>query len=104
MEWATPAAFLPGGTIDVMTTGFRQQYGPRVVEVWRRDIAKYAGNVPVTTSIIERHARQSLAHWALHRAACFAANEPVKAKAGMAGIQQQTPQDKLRRKLGWKKR
>lgn len=70
--WMTPEAFASGGTLDRLTAGFMRQYGQRALEVWRRDLLKFAGSSPITTTLTERHARQSASHWALHRAAALA--------------------------------
>lgn len=70
--WMTPEAFASGGTLDRLTAGFARQYGHRALEVWRRDLLKFAGSSPITAGTIDRHARQSASHWALHRAAALA--------------------------------
>lgn len=74
-EWMTPAAFLPGGLVAQTVDQVRRAQGPRVLELWQRDVTRFADGEPITTAIIERHARQSLHHWAIHVAACAEATE-----------------------------
>lgn len=75
VEWMTPAAFQPGGLVAETVERVRRAQGPRVLELWQRDVTEFADGRPVTTAIIERHARQSLHHWAIHVAACAEATE-----------------------------
>jgi hypothetical protein len=69
--WVTPEAFGPGGYIEEHTAYLLRTHGSRCLTMWQDDIAKYAAGRAITTSIIEQHARQSLDHWCMTRAAAL---------------------------------
>lgn len=105
--WVTAEALAPGGTVDRLTAGFMRQYGQRALEVWRRDLLKFAGSSPITTGTIERHARQSASHWALHRAAALAladARYGVRHESAPAAVAAPNPKSaatETARAFGW---
>lgn len=70
--WMNAEALAPGGDVDRLAAGFTRQYAGRALEVWRTDLQRFAGSAPITSTLMEAHARQSAAHWALRRAAALA--------------------------------
>ena len=110
--WVTPEAFGPGGYIEEHTAYLLRTHGSRCLTMWQDDIAKYAAGRAITTSIIERHARQSLDHWCFRIAAArlqadarFRPTKPEQAKRGgqLPGKTSGGARD-LRRVFGWGRR
>jgi hypothetical protein len=70
-SWMTPDAFVTGGAIDQRTTHLVRAHGARCLTMWRESLQSFASGQPLTSSLIERHNRQSLDHWAFARAAAL---------------------------------
>lgn len=69
--WMTPDAFVAGGAVDQGTEQLRRAHGARCLTMWRDSLQRFADGQPLTSSLIERHNRQSLDHWAFARAAAL---------------------------------
>ena len=70
--WMKPKVFALNGPAMTHTADLLRLHGPRCVRLWRESVLAFAGGAPITTSVIERHNRQSFEHWCLGRAAGFA--------------------------------
>jgi hypothetical protein len=69
--WVTPEAFGPGSAIDQRTTHLVRAHGARCLTMWRESLQSFASGQPLTSGVIDKHARQSLDHWCMTRAAAL---------------------------------